>query len=129
MDKFTVRDASGAVDVEKSVEAFRSALNEQVAQAEKLATQVEGAVDAVFDEQGERLPKGMLIDFVLAKLGRTATNNAALTQAVENYLRTQTSKDKGADGRRIAALKGQKGGLLRLAKPGQPVTALKTESK
>ena len=41
MDKFTVRDASGSVDVDASVAAFRAALEAQVAQGEKLGTQIE----------------------------------------------------------------------------------------
>lgn len=129
MDKFTVRDESGSVDVDASVAAFRAALVAQVAQGEKLGAQIETAVDAVFDEKGARLPKGMLIDGVLAKLGATPDTHSSLTRATEEYLRANTSKDKGADGRRIAAIKGQKGGLQRLALPGQPVTALATESK
>jgi hypothetical protein len=124
MDKYTIRNASGSVDIDASTAAFRAALTAQVAGAEALATKIEAAIEAVFDEQGARLPKGMLIDGALAKLGATSETHTSLTHSVEEYLRANTSKDKGADGRRIAAIKGQKGGLQRLAEPGQPVTAL-----
>lgn len=124
MEKYTVRSENGSIDIEASTQAFRAALTAQVASAEALATKIEAAVDAVFDEQGIRLPKGMLIDGALAKLGATSETHTSLTHSVEEYLRANTSKDKGADGRRIAAIKGQKGGLQRLALPGQPVIAL-----
>lgn len=129
MDKYTIKNADGSIDFDKSAAAFRAALVAQAATAEKLGTQIEAAVDAVFDEKGARLPKGMLIDGVLARLNATPETHSSLTRATEEYLRLNTSKDKGADGRRIAAIKGQKGGLQRLALPGQPVTALTTESK
>lgn len=124
MEKYTVRDEDGSVDIDASTRAFRAALVSSVASAEKLAGQIETAIDAVFDEQNGRMPKGMLIDGALAKLGATSETHTSLTHAVENYLRVNTSKDKGVDGRRLAAIKGQKGGIQRLALPGQPVTAL-----
>jgi len=128
MEKFTIRNEDGTINFDASAEAFRAALVAQAAEGEKLGADIETAVDAVFDEKGARLPKQMLIDGVLAKLGRTPENHSTLTRAVEDYLRRNTSKDKGVDGRRIAALKGQKGGLQRLALPGQPVTALVSET-
>jgi hypothetical protein len=124
MEKYTIIDGNGSVDIEASTKAFRAGLIAQVAQNEELAYEIETAIDAVFDAQPGRMPKGMLIDGALANLNATSETHTSLTHAVENYLRANTSKDKGADGRRFAAIKGQKGGIQRLALPGQPVTAL-----
>ncbi len=124
MEKYFVRSESGAVDIDATIEAFSVALESHLSASEKIAGSIEGAVDAVFDKENARLPKGMLIDGVLAKLGATSETHTSLTHAVEAYLRANTSKDKGADGRRLVAIKGQKGGIQRLALPGQPVTPL-----
>lgn len=129
MKEFTVRSVDGSVDVDASVAAFRAALTCQMVESEKMASQIEAAVDAVFDEKGGRLPKEMLIDGVLSKLNVKADTHSSLTRATEEYLRFNTSKDKGVDGRRLAAVKGQKGGIQRLALPGEEVTPLVTETK
>lgn len=118
MDKFTVRDAAGSVDVVASATKYADALSAWVAQHETDAATIEGAVEAVFDRfDGKRIPVPALVQFAVAELAAPPGQHKALTTRIQAYVKGQKATG------RLEVGKGPKGGIVRLARPGEPVTA------
>jgi hypothetical protein len=118
MDKFTCRDATGAVDVLASAEKYALALSEWVAENEIGSDMIEAAVEAVFDRfGGNRLPMPALLSMAVMELGATPEQHKALTTRVHAYVKGQTETG------RLEVGKGPKGGVARLALPGEPIPA------
>ncbi len=118
MDKFTVRDASGSVDVIASATKYAEALSAWVTENEVSADTIEAAVEAVFDRfDGKRLPMPALLSMTVTELGATPEQHKSLTARVHAYVKGQTAAG------RLEVGKGPKGGCGRLARPGEPVPA------
>lgn len=122
MDKFTVRDASGCVDIIASATKYAEALSVWAAQNEVSSDTIEGAVEAVFDRfDGKRLPMPALLSMAVTELGATPEQHKSLTARVHAYVKGQTAAG------RLEVGKGPKGGCSRVARPGEPIPA-KTEA-
>ena len=116
MDKFTVRDATGSVDVLASATKYAEALQAWATENEADADTIEGAVEAVFDRfDGRRMPMPMLLASAVAELGATPDQHKALTARVHAYVKGQRKAG------RLGVELGPKGGVSRLARPGEPL--------
>lgn len=107
LSKFVKFDGSGNIDIQASVDQFRTNLEEYaVLQAADLET-VGNAVEAVFDEyKGTRLNLPVLASFAAAKIGTTPKTHQDVCERVMTYVRS--AKDKYVIG------KGRTGGAARL---------------
>ncbi len=110
MDKFVVRDSSGAVDVSASAQAYAAALTKWVAENEVSSDRIAAAVNAVFDRfPGQRLPMPALLSLAVAELGVEPAAHKAMTDRVHAFVSGQS---KG-DGATIVIAKGKNGGVTR----------------
>lgn len=114
MDKYMVRGTDGSVDVAASANAYALALTKWVAENEVPATDIETAVEAVFD-QHKKLPMPALLSAAVNELGSTPAQFKALTERCGAYVRGQAALG------RLEIAKGKGGGVSRLALPGQPI--------
>jgi hypothetical protein len=115
MDKFTVRDVNGSVDVDASVSAYRTALASWVQSNELDLTSIERAVEAVFDEYSESMPMQFVVGQSAQRLGVEPSQFKTVTARITSYVRGQVSLGR-------FTLEKRKGkGLTRLAKPGEPL--------
>lgn len=118
MDKFMKRDATGAVDVLASAEAYALALQAWVVENEVGSETIEAAVETVFDRfDGKRLPMPSLLSMAVVELGATPEQHKAMTNRVHEYVKGQTTAG------RLEVGKGPQGGVLRRAKPGEEIPA------
>lgn len=115
MDKYTVRNTDGSVDVAASANAYALALANWVAENEVPATDIEAAVEAVFDQHTGKLPMPALLNAAVNELGATPAQFKALTERCHAYVRGQALTG------RLEISKGKGGGVSRLALPGQPI--------
>jgi len=115
MDKFTVRTADGSVDVTASTQAYSTALNDWVAKNEVDVSKIESAVETVFDRHTGRFPMPALVSAAVTELGASPDQFKALSTRVHTYVRSQV------DSGRLAVTKGQKGGVSRVTRPGEPI--------
>lgn len=110
MDKFTVRDASGAVDVVASATAYAEALTVWVAEHETSAERVSAAVNAVFDRfPGQKLPMPALLSMAVVELGASPAEHRALTDRVHAFVR-----GAAGEGGTLTIGKGKGGGVSRV---------------
>jgi hypothetical protein len=118
MDKHMVRDATGSVDVLASATKYAEALSAWCTEHEVDSDTIEGAVEAVFDRHdGKRMPVPALLSMAVTELGASPEQHKALTARVQAYVKGQTAAG------RLEVGKGPKGGVARLAKPGEPIPA------
>ena len=115
MDKFTVRDSSGSVDVAASANAYATALTKWCAENEVASDTIEMAVEAVFDRHPGRLPMPALLSAAVNELGATPAQFKTLTDRVHSYVSGQAKTG------RLEIGKGKGGGVSRLARPGEPI--------
>jgi hypothetical protein len=116
MDKYTVRDSNGSVDVAASANAYAAALANWVVENETPTADIEAAVEAVFD-QHPKLTMPTLLSHVVHELGATPEQFKALTERSGAYVRGQATLG------RLEITKGKGGGVARLARPGEPIPA------
>lgn len=114
MDKFVVRGTDGSVDVAASANAYATALNKWVAENEVPVSDIETAIEAVFD-QHNKLPMPALLSAAVNELGATPAQFKALTERCGSYVRGQATLG------RLEITKGKGGGVSRIALPGQPI--------
>jgi hypothetical protein len=108
MDKFTVRDSSGAVDLVASAKAHSEALAAWVAQNETPADRISAAVNAVFDRfPGQRVPMPALVSLAVMELGATLSEHRSMSQRVHAFV--QGAVDSGT----LTVLRGKGGGVAR----------------
>jgi len=121
MDKFTVRDSSGSVDVGASVAAYNRALTDWVSVNETPVESIERAVEAVFDSRPAtpRLPTPFLTSLVVQEMNADPSQYKALSARVGTYIKGQCAENTG----RLDISKGKGGGVARLARPGEPIPA------
>lgn len=122
MDKYTVRDSSGSVDVAASANAYALALTKFVAENEIASDTIELAVEAVFDTHTGRLPMPALLGAAVNELGATPAQFKTLTERVHAYVKGQ------AEAGRLDIGRGKGGGVLRLSLPGEPIVAKPAKS-
>jgi hypothetical protein len=117
MDKFTVRNASGEVDVAASANAYAKALSQWVNENEIATDTIETAVEKVFDRTNGSLPMPALVNFAVNEISQDASQFKSLSTRVHAYITGQRKSG------RLAVKQGVKGGVTRLALPGQPIPA------
>ena len=117
MDKYTVFNSLGEVDVAASANVYARTLTEWKTQNEIPSDQIENAVETVFDRSNNRLPMPALVSAAVFELSTDANQFKALTKRVHAYIKGQ--KLTG----RISVVQGVGGGVTRLALPGQPIPA------
>lgn len=117
MDKFTVRDSNGAVDVKASVGAYTKALGSWVSANETPIESIESAVEAVFDSHATRLPTQFLVSLAVQELDTAPEQFQSVSNRVSAYVKGQVASG------RFDSTKGKGGGIARLARPGEPVKA------
>jgi hypothetical protein len=115
MDKFVVRSTDGSVDVAASANAYALTLTKWVAENEVPVTDIEAAVESVFDQHSGKLPMPALLNAAVNELGATPTQFKALTERCVAYIRGQATLG------RLEITKGKGGGVSRIALPGQPI--------
>ena len=122
MDKFTIRSTFGEVDVAASANAYAKALTQWVNDNEIDTDTIEHAVETVFDRTPGSLPMPALVNFAVNEISQDASQFKALSTRVHAYIAGQKQTAKNPSGR-LAVKQGVKGGVSRLALPGQPVPA------
>lgn len=113
MDKFTVRDSNGSVDVAASVTAYSKSLNDWVSINETPVEIIEKAVEAVFDSHTSRLPIAFLVNLAVQEMKATPEQYQALSRRVNSYVKGQIISG------RFDSTKGK--GTSRLARLGEPI--------
>jgi hypothetical protein len=122
MDKHTVRDSSGAVDVAASANAYATALTKWCAENEVASDTIELAVETAFDRHPGRLPMPALLSAAVNELAPEPAQFKTLSQRVHDYVRGQAKLG------RLDIGKGKGGGVERLARPGEPIPAKPAKS-
>lgn len=116
MDKFTVRDLSGAVDVVASATKYAEALQDWVSQNEADPQRLTDVVNAVFDRfPGQTLPMPALVSLSVADLGATPSEHAATAKRVHAHIQGMAS-----EGGSLTITKGKGGGVSRKAVESAP---------
>jgi hypothetical protein len=114
MDKFTVRNSDGSVNVSQSTAAYTKALTDWVASNQTPVADLERAVDSVFDAHSSRIPMPALISLAVQNLSSDPTQFQALSGRVRTYVKSQCG-----EGGRLQVVKGTHGGVERLARPSE----------
>lgn len=114
MDKYTVRNSSGEVDVAASANNYANALTSWKSENEIPVADIEAAVEAVFNKH-PKLPMPALLSAAVNELSDAPEAFKALTERVGAYVRGQATLG------RLEISKGKGGGVSRLALPGQPI--------
>ena len=110
MDKFTVRDSSGAVDVGASAKAYTDALTAWVAANESSTDEIAAAVMAVFDRfPGQVLPMPALLSLAVTELGVAPSEHAETSKRVHLHVRSLAG-----EGGSLTITKGKGGGVKRV---------------
>ena len=111
MDKFTVRDSSGAVDVVASATKYAEALQTWVGENETDPQRLTDVVNAVFDRyNSQTLPMPALVSMSVADLGATPAEHGALTKRVHAHV-----QGMAGEGGSLTITKGKGGGVSRKA--------------
>jgi len=95
LSQFAVRAADGSVNEDATVEKFRGALTQFIADSETEESSIRQGIEAVLTENtGERTS----LDFVTAEVARslnaTATNYTAMKEKVADYIRQNACGEK-----------------------------------
>jgi hypothetical protein len=124
MEKYVVRNDDGSVNLSRSVDAFSDALQKWVDEDKALVVRIETAVEAVLDRhQGQKVPMPALLSMAIHELGASPSEFGTLQERIHAYVKSQAG-----EGKRLQIGKGKGGGVLRLARPGEPVPE-KTETE
>lgn len=115
MDKYTVLNTLGEVDVAASANAYAKALTAWKSLNEVSTDRIEVAVETVFDRTVGSLPMPALVNFAVNEISQEAGQFKALSKRVHAYLTGQ--KLAG----RIAVKQGKLGGVNRIARVGEPL--------
>ena len=112
---YVLRGEDGELDIEGTVDQFRSDLLNYQVERETEAATIGAAVNAVFDEHpGARINMPALQNLALQKLNVQPENFKALQTRVTEYVRENASGER-SDGRLFKIGKGVRGGVLRWA--------------
>ena len=109
MDKFTVRDVNGAVDVVASAAAYTAALQAWIVENEKDTQQLTELVFNVFDKfAGKTLPVPAVVALVVNELGVSPSDHKAMSARVHKHIQTMASTNGP-----LVITKGKNGGVNR----------------
>lgn len=112
---YVLRGEDGELDIEGTVDRFRSDLLNYQVERETEAATIGAAVNGVFDEHpGARINMPALQSLALQKLNVQPENFKALQTRVAEYVRENASGER-SDGRLFKIGKGVRGGVLRWA--------------
>ena len=106
MDKYTVRDSDGSVNVSASANAYAKALSEWVSTNETPVSDIADAVNAVLDQHG-KLTMPMLQTYTATQLGASPTQFTAVGNRARAWVRSQ------AEAGVLVIVKGKNGGVSR----------------
>jgi len=110
MDKYTVRNSSGAVDVEASAVAYVEALVKWVNENELSQESLNAAVHAVFDRfRGQTILMPALISAASLELNDDPSTHKANSQRLHKHI--QGLRDSGV----LQIVKGKGGGVVRVS--------------
>lgn len=119
---FLVRDASGAVDREASLDKFEAELVKYCAERETEQEVISEAVNAAFDKYpGAVITMPAVCTFALSKLNAQPENHKILTERVQSYIRENSQGKVAEDGTAerpdsmFVIGKGKNGGVRRRA--------------
>ena len=124
MDKYTVRNSDGSVDVAASANSYTQALQEWIslkefkrqAKTEVVPNEsVEAAVESVFDTHQKRITTPALVNQVVLQLNPSLDKYTAVTNQVKTYLKQQVASG------RLNVTSRRGGGISRVAKPGEEI--------
>lgn len=122
MDKHTQFNSLGEADVAASANAYAKALTAWKTNHEIPSERIETAVETVLDRTNGKIPMPALVNFAVNELSSDPSQFKGLSQRVHAYVTGQ--KDVG----RLTVTNGKGGGVLRLARPGQPIPAKAAKS-
>ena len=109
MDKFTVRDANGLVDVAASAVAYATALQAWVVENEADSQRLTDLVNKVFEQfAGKTLPVPAVVALVVHELGSSPADHKAMTARVHKHVQTMASTTGP-----LVITKGKNGGIRR----------------
>ena len=115
MDKYTKFNSLGEADVAASANAYAVALTQWKTEHEIPSSRIETAVEAVFDRTTGKIPMPALVNFSVNEISNDPTQFKGLAARVHAYVTGQ--REAG----RLTVTNGKNGGVLRLARPGEPV--------
>ena len=108
MDKYTVRNEDGSVNVSASTAAHTAALVEWVATNEIPADDIAAAVDSVLDSaDGKRVAMPSLLNFAAQELGADVSSLQTISARIHEYVTAQVKAE------RLFVVKGVNGGVSR----------------
>ncbi len=108
MDKYTVRNTDGSVDVNASSAAYTAALVEWVSTNEIPADDIAAAVDSVLDSAaGKRVAMPSLLNFAAQELGADVSSLQTISTRIHEYVSAQVKAEK------LFVMKGVGGGVSR----------------
>jgi hypothetical protein len=108
MDKYTVRNSDGEVDLVASSAAYTKALSVWVERNETSVNRVRMAVNAIFDvHPGRRIPVPALIGEAVHSLSVDISKHAATTQLIQTFIKVQVAAGV------LNTYKGKGGGIIR----------------
>jgi len=105
MDKFTIRNTSGEVDIAASANAYAKALATWTQENEISSEKVEAAVATVLGRTNGKIPMPALVNFAVNELSQDHTQFKGLSQRVHAYIKGQ--KELG----RLTVTNGKGGGV------------------
>lgn len=110
MDKYTVRDSSGSVDVEASAVAYAEALVQWVDENELSQERLDAAVNAVFDQfLGQTIHMPALLSAATLELGGSPAEHKTHSKRLHQHIRGL--HDRGV----LQITKGKGGGVARVS--------------
>lgn len=110
MDKYTVRDSSGAVDVEASAVAYAEALVKWVDENELSKESLDTAVHAVFDRfRGQTILMPALLSAATLELNDDPSSHKENSKRLHRHI--QGLRDSGV----LKIVKGKGGGVVRVS--------------
>jgi len=107
MDKFTVRNVDGSVDMAASSALYLERLSQWVSQNEVANEQIEAAVNDAFTEHKSVIPTDAMVNFVVSRLNTSPSAFSTVSKRVRSYLKAQ--RDAG----NLHLVQGPHGGLVR----------------
>ncbi len=107
MDKFTVRNVDGSVDVAASTALYVETLSHWLSQHEVSNDAIDAAINTAFDEHGSTIPTDAMVGFVVAKVNPNPSAFTLLSKRVRTYLKSQREAGK------LHLAHGANGGLVR----------------
>lgn len=108
MSEYVVRDTTGTVDIDATIEKFGTELQSYLDTAERESVDIGNAVHAVFDQhKGVNINMPALVSLSLQWLDVSPANYSDMSEKVADYVRSHkdaflVSKGKGGGVRRIA---------------------------